>query len=427
MRAPARTLGLALLLATTCGATGAWASDRQKRAADDFVQTPAPEQATNTPLPVYVEATSDDVARVIVKYEGPTMNEWVRLEMKRMGRGWGALIPCGAMTTGTMRYWIQGFDAGGDAVASSGDPRHPFEVPVREAITSEPPRLPGRAAPRACAGGQEAPLPSVPTPPTAASERAPVAAAPPIPPGPGTFARWWIGVSGAIDFTTLPAGNDVCALGPSGAPANASGYYCTTPTGADFPANGAENATIAPGQSGQASGGLRAGNLRALFAFDYAFTPNVLVGGRLGYVFNAYPSSGAAVAARHAFGSGIELEARGTYVFGDDALSHGGFAPVVFGALGLAEFDAHTSVTATKALPYTYVDSSGNNQTITVAVNQPAVAWRTSGPWFVGVGGGFRYQFSQRAAFTGAIRLNAAFGGATMVTYGPEIAFQYGF
>jgi hypothetical protein len=52
--------------------------------------------------------------------------------------------------------------------------------------------------------------------------------------------------------------------------------------------------------------------------------------------------------------------------------------------------------------------------------------WVTSGPFFVAAGSGVRYQFSQRAAFTAYLRVNAAFGGAMLFGLGPEVAFQYG-
>jgi hypothetical protein len=39
-----------------------------------------------------------------------------------------------------------------------------------------------------------------------------------------------------------------------------------------------------------------------------------------------------------------------------------------------------------------------------------------------------RYQFSLRAAFTGAARVNAVIGGnGLMMTYGPEVGVLYGF
>ena len=99
----------------------------------DFEHTPAPEQKANTPLPVYAEISSD-IARARVKYKGAGMSDWARIEMKRMAKGWAALIPCGAVTDGKMRYFIQGLDSEGDVEASSGDPKHPFEIERKKII-----------------------------------------------------------------------------------------------------------------------------------------------------------------------------------------------------------------------------------------------------------------------------------------------------
>ncbi len=379
----------------------------------DFTHTPATEQKVNTPLPVYAEISGTEITQVVVKYKGAGMTEWTRLAMKRVGQGWGAIIPCGAVTAGTMRYWIQGLDADGNAAASSGDAKHPFEVPIRSEIESQAPHLPGRAAPQSC-GESEVEEGRAehgePAEEDHASERAGIA-------GPSAYARWWVGVAGTVDFLSLPGGNDVCALNSNAAPANTQGYYCTNPNGSDFPtrSDGAQNAALVPGQAGQVGGGLHPGDLRALIAVDYALTPEILVGARLGYVINSYPGADAAVSDHHAYGSKIHLEARGTYVFGDAPLTHEGFAPTVFVAAGMAEFDGHVATIV-----------SMTQKASKLLISQPVNAWLTSGPWFLAVGGGARYQFSPRAAFNAALRVNAAFGGSTLLTYGPEIAFQYG-
>ena len=196
------------------------------------------------------------------------------------------------------------------------------------------------------------------------------------------------------------------------------GYYCTNPDGSDFPSrsNGSQNASLVPGEAGTVTAGVHPGNVRALVAVDYALSPEILVGVRLGFVLNTYPSGGAAVQNRHAFGPGLHVEARGTYVFGDAPLTHEGFAPTVFVAAGMAEFSGHVASIV-----------SMTQKASSEPISQPVDVWLTSGPWFLAAGGGARYQFSARAAFNGAVRVNAAFGGATLFTYGPEIAFQYGF
>jgi|CZKU01.1.fsa_nt_gi hypothetical protein len=393
----------------------------------DFVHTPATEQKAHTPLPIYLEYPGAPLGRVIVKYAGTGVKTWSRIEMKHLGAGWGVLIPCGSVTAGTMRYWIQGFDENGEAAASSGDPKHPFVVPIREELSnaSNAPHLPGRAAPQTCsedtAPADEA-VPAPATPPAARSHAAHEAGELPAEEaGEPTFARWWVGVSGAVDFLSLPSGSNLCKLTEAGAPANPSGDYCTNPDGSDFPvrtAGGpAQNTALVSGKAGQLTGGLAPGDLRAMIAVDYAVTSSILIGGRLGYVVNSYPTSGAAVTDHHAFGAKVHVEARATYVFGDDPLGRRGFEPAVFAALGISEFDGHAASFVTL-----------NTTTGHPAVNQPVNVWVTNGPWFVAVGGGARYQFSQRAAFTGALRVNAAFGGTgALLTYGPEIGFQYGF
>jgi hypothetical protein len=394
----------------------------------DFEHTPAPEQKANTPLPVYAELPSGDIARARVKYKGAEMSDWARVEMKRMGKGWGALIPCGAVTAGKMRYFIQGLDSEGDVEVSSGDPKHSFEVPIRTEIASAAPHLPGRAAPQMCeentpaepahgepahgepAHGEPDEEPAEHATEHETSRRAPT--------GPLPYAHWWVGAAGAIDFLVMPGGTDLCALTPTTAPANLSGYYCTNPDGSDFPsrASSAQNSALIPGQSGTVPGGLHPGDVRVLVAVDYALTPSILVGGRIGGVLNTYPGA-AAVTFHKAYGSKLDWEVRGTYVFGDAPLTHEGFAPTVFASAGMAEFDAHVASIV-----------SMSQKAPNVPISQPVNIWLTNGPLFLAVGGGARYQFSPRFAFNAAARLNVAFGGTgALVTYGPEIALQYGF
>jgi hypothetical protein len=231
---------------------------------------------------------------------------------------------------------------------------------------------------------------------------------------PTAYAIWWIGVAGSAEFDVLPSAQDVCVLTSSVLPVNSAGYYCTNPNGTDFPSRlaGAQNASLVPGQAGEVSGGVHPGDVRGMVTVDYAVSSSFLAGVRLGLVGNAYPGS-AAIGDGHAFSSRIHLEARGTYLFGDAPLASLGFAPMAFLATGAAEFDGHTT---------TFVSMKN------IAGQQPVVAWKTSGPWFLALGGGLRYQFSRRAAFMAAVRANAAFGGVgVLLTYGPEITFQYGF
>jgi hypothetical protein len=120
----------------------------------DFAHTPPAAQRSRTPLPLYFEYNGDQkIVRVTVKYEAPGTHEWRRLDLPRANNGWGGVIPCGDVTTGTVKYWVVGFDGNGDAVATSGDTRQPFSVPIREGAVAEAPHLPGRSPPRRCSPG----------------------------------------------------------------------------------------------------------------------------------------------------------------------------------------------------------------------------------------------------------------------------------
>lgn len=388
----------------------------------DFTHTPAAEQKVNTPLPVYVEYPgTSTVARVIVKYRGPKATEWQRANLKRMGGGWGGVIPCGDLARGTMRYWIQGFDEGGDPIASSGDPKHPYTVPLRDEIGGDAPHLPGKSAPKTCGEETECP-PGFPgcgeEKPTGGEaggeeEEHPSKA---TQEGGQRYARFWLGVSAELpDFMQMPAGDDLCKLTSSAVPANSAGAYCTLPDGSDFPSRGSalqNNQLSIQGKAGHSDGGIQPGDIRVMATFDYALSAKFLIGGRLGYVFNAYPGQ-AAVSAGHAFGPKVHAEARATYLFGQAPLTRTGFAPMVFAGMGLSEFDGHVTSAVT-------LDN--------VAGQQPVNIWVTDGPFFIALGAGVRYQFSLRAAFTAAARVNSVIGGnGLLLTYGPEVGVLYGF
>ena len=234
----------------------------------------------------------------------------------------------------------------------------------------------------------------------------------PAPPA-SSFQRIWIGVAGAIDIDFLPSGQDLCKLYPNAQPGNASNAYCVNPDGTDYPSRvtAAENNALVQGQSGGVGGGARIGNIRAMLTFDYAATPSVMLGARLGYVANTYPGT-AAVTDGRAFGHPLHVELRATYLFGDASLAHVGLAPMAFVAGGVSEFDGHVSSFVTPT-------NSGT---------RPVVVWYTDTPWFFTLGGGVRYALSLRAAFTGALRGNLSFPkNGLLPTLGPELGFQYGF
>ncbi len=411
----------------------------------DFGHTPPTEQATNTPLPLYVDGGPDSVARVVVKYRSESMSSWKRIDMKKLDEGgWGALIPCGDVTSGTLRYYIQGLDESKTPVGNNGDAKHPYTVQIKDTISGDAPHLPGKEPPKSCSASSDCPpdFPGCSKSGDSAGDNGDdngdEEEKPSKPAGP--FKKVWVGVGVEMEFISLPSGNDVCALNTSSAlPSNSNNLYCTTQSGADFPtrATPAQNlslctaaaaaAGLCPGDAaGHSGGGIVPGDMRLMVALDYAFTANLLVGARLGVSLFTYPGQ-AAVSDGRAFGvTRLYGEARGTWVFGDNALGSPGIKPMVMLGAGAAEFDGHTSsglayCTAPQPFP---AGKPCQGPFATGNVN----IWQTNGPLFGMLGGGVRWNASDNIAITGAVRLNMSFGVNGLVpTYGPEIAAMYGF
>ncbi|MGH7437679.1 MAG: outer membrane protein [Polyangiaceae bacterium] len=405
--------------AQTLAATGPGAPPPEQPIGGDFTHTPPTEQKIRTPLPIYVEPPEGtSLAHVVVKYKGSKMDDWSKVELSKMGEGWGGVIPCGAVMEGPLTYWVQGFDASGQPAASSGDPKHPFTVPIRDEISGDAPALPDKPPPKTCAPGETG---GAGEGEGGSDEGSGVASR-------GRYARLWVGLGVSFELMSMPSADNACVLAipgqgaPMGFPLNSSNLYCTDPTanGADFPSrsgtagNDQLRGYIAPGRggsAGQSRGGIQPGDIRLLLSVDYAMTQNLLLGGRLGYVANAYPGSAAGQDGRAATFR-VHVEARATYLLGSAPLEHVGFAPLGMAGLGLAEFDGHVS---------SFVGAPG---TPTNAVD----IWDTDGPFFLFIGAGARYAFSPRIAATAAIRLNLALGGnGALATFGPEFGVQYGF
>lgn len=383
-----------------------------------FAHAPAAEQRAGTPLPVYVEGGPATVERVTLHYAFQDAHaageSWRDVTLERVGTGWGGVVPCADVTLGSMRYFVEGLDAAGAKVAAAGDAQHPYEVPIRPAITGEAPHLPGQAAPAACV--EAVPAGEVAVVQTPAPEGAPEPKM--------RRRRFWIGVAGSIDFMDVPSGDDLCLRNAATMrPTNGSNLYCTTLDGKDFPPASVINGTqgdIVPGQGqgGHSDGGLQLGDVRYLAAVDYALTANALVGVRVGVVTNRYQGNDA-VRDKRAFGPILHAELRASWVFGHDPLIGSNVAPLVFVAGGVSEFDAQvkSNVAITQGTPPSQTQ-------LPVPVN----IWHTDGPGFVGAGVGLRLTIGSVFAISPAVRGSLVFGGNGVVpVFGPELTLQFGF
>ena len=219
--------------AQALAAAGPGAPPPEQPIGGDFSHTPPAEQKIHTPLPIYVEPPEGtSLAHVVVKYKGSKMDDWSKVELTKMGDGWGGTIPCGAATEGLLAYWVQGFDASGSPAASSGDPKHPFTVPIRDEISGDAPSLPDKPPPRTCAPGETGEGEGE----GGGDEGGGTVAN-------GRYARLWVGVGVTFELMSMASADNACVLAypgegpPPGYPLNSANLYCVDPSnGADLPA-----------------------------------------------------------------------------------------------------------------------------------------------------------------------------------------------
>ena len=416
----------------------------------DFNHSPVIEQAVRTPVPIYAEYTgSEQLVRVIARYKAFGMTEFKPLELKKMSNGWGGTVPCVDVVQGSLQYYLQGFNAQNDPIATAGDRNNTFKVPVKTKIDSDPPHLPDQAAPSQCADKGDCP-PGFPCAKAGGETKAPEESG-------GTklegedceesnecksnecksskctapedqstkFPRVWIGVSGSLDLNFLSSAQDVCLLDNTGLPLNTSGYYCTNSDGSNYPSrnygtppdtdkNGAQNKLLSAGKAGSVNGGTVVGNIRVDLSFDYAVTRNALVGARLGLVLGRYP--GTAYGNDGGFTLQVNFEGRFTYLF-----LPGGVTSLVnvvgFAMVGASQYDGEVDVPVTE---------TGTPGTKTVQ------AWHTSGPLYGGVGGGIRLALpagkgGKYIAAQLAPKFIYSFGNGGTFAIEPELALQFGF
>jgi hypothetical protein len=445
--------------------------------AGDFTVAPVTEQQVRTPIPIYVDYPgSETLKRVMAKYKGIGMPDWKSIELKPIGSGFGATTACADVQAGDFAYYVQGFNEANDPVASSGDRSNPFHVNVKTGAVGDPPHLPGASPPSQCADTSDCP-PGLEGCSKGAAGPAAVdtslkgegvaceedgecqstnckdmkCTAPPEDTSKPKRKKLWIGVAGSLDLSFLSSSSNVCELylpstvggvtvptsgatppvgtgsNAPGTPTNTKGYYCTQ-NGTDFPsrANASEAANIVHNSVDSVGGGMVPGNIRLLASFDYAFTTNMMIGARLGYVARTYPGTEAS------HFPPIHAEARYSYVFGDDPIGKAGFHPIIFTGAGVSEFDASVSVAVFESSQTSAANGwsspVANPNCKSLKCGDTVSAWQTNGPLFLEIGGGARWELTPGVAALLDLKLVGAIGGnGFAVIPTPEAGVQFGF
>lgn len=319
--------------------------------------------------PIPISCTSEEEATSAeLKYKEFGGDKWATLKMKKKGDAFLAEIPCGAtQMVGGLKFYVRAKDAAGDTIDNYGTKREPVEISVVNSTEAEPPSFPDEDPPDRCAEEVECP-PGMPGCGAAKrgdkgwgatceetrecqsglacmngtcetgggcssdsdcgsgascvdGECAGASSS-------GKQRKLWVGVALGFDMAFI-SGDEVC----SQASQKDEGFAC-------FYSGGDQQYPFdpQPGKANKISGGLAFGTIRALIDGNYFVTPNISVGGRLGYAFNGgpQPEGGNAFLPFHA-------EGRLSYWIGDSTKL--GLRPFVHVGGGLAQVDAKLKVT----------------------------------------------------------------------------------
>ncbi len=453
--------------------------------AGDFAHTAPPEELVRTPLALYAEYTGGEtLARVIVKYKGAGMGDWKPVELKKSGdTGWAGLIPCKDVTQGTMTYYIQGFNAANDPVATSGSRNKPFSVPVKTQIAGDPPALPGQDPPKQCGelAGAECP-PDFPgcTTKKASGEDC----------DKNDQCKSNACVGGKC--AEKKSGGDDCQADDECASGTCSDGKCTEAKKADGDdCESSDECDSGSCKEGKCSGG-GSKSPRFFVGLSVSIDLYALSGAQNVCVLNGYghtsPQPGDGTGPYTSgnpytcLTSGGQAFPGNSFTANNSIRTGAGSSDQVLGGLGrgpipiTASFDyalnpnmllgarvgyeALTIPTGAAFPPlhlearYTYLfgkdavsaklapmalaavgagefDAMVPVQVLPKNGGSPANvnAWLTAGPIFGALGGGLRLQVSKRIFATGAVKLQGAFGGTAGFLFGvvPELGIQYGF
>ncbi|MDP3276438.1 MAG: hypothetical protein Q8Q09_14665 [Deltaproteobacteria bacterium] len=121
---------------------------------EQLLHEPVIEQVARTPVPIAVETGAFGPARVELAWRAGPGN-WTRVRMERLGRGWGAEIPCESVRGSSLEYFVTAFDERDLPAAEAGNEDTVFRINIVTTRTRPAPALPGRLPPEVCRDANE--------------------------------------------------------------------------------------------------------------------------------------------------------------------------------------------------------------------------------------------------------------------------------
>lgn len=427
-------------------------------AGGDLEHTPPAEQAINTPVPIYIEVPEEvTVAKVSLKYKPFGATKWNTVEMNRIGKGWGGMIPCeDTRATGDVKYYIVVTDEGGEQL-KAGSQKEPHRVAIKREIEGDEPSYPGKKPPAQCEDPANCP-PGLPGCPSGKGEK--------------RGEKGWgstcdadqecqaglicqngqceegkrdgeggsggggaasigkkniIGVGAQLDLMLISTAENVC----SGT--NLS-YYCFY--------EGTENrffgAPISATGTNGVQGGFAPGGARVFASYDRELVglgPGTLgVGAKLGIAFGGHPESTETVPnSLHALMvpfPPIHFEARGYFAFGGSMFEQGKIRPYAFVGGGAGKVSASVPVTVCDSLEKDgttdVLDGDDSCSRTVEATPRPLDAYQISGLGFISAGGGATYGITPNFGINAELKIMfmvPTFAVVVAPSVGPVFAF----
>lgn len=328
-----------------------------------------------TRMPLPISCTTDmGATSAILKFQEYGSSEWKKIEMKKVGEYFQAEVPCNVTgTAGPFKWFVGAKDAAGEYVDQYGSKNQPAIFNLSEAASAAP-AFPGQAPVNRCADSSDCP-PDFPGCASAASSQqcgdldwgqscknsgdckcglmcdggtctsAPSCTADSDCNGgtcvdgtcnmgggekaeAGPFKRHWLGLDAGVDITFL-GGENLCTRDR----AATYGSYC-------YGSDGTPYISDVSGGLFSVGSGMGMGQVRIKLGYDFAITPNIMVGARVGIGLVNTPPSPPDGTPDDPPGTGssffpVHGEARFTYNF--IGLDKKGFRPAVFVGGGVAE------------------------------------------------------------------------------------------
>jgi hypothetical protein len=359
------------------------------------------EQAVYTPVPLFMTAPADTDS-VKLMYRSPGNPKFRSMGLRRFKDGWAGEVDCESVskTPGAMEYYFVMYDEMGRETGRVGDEFEAFNIPIKNSISGAGPALPDQSPPGSC-------------------KEAVAADCPPGFPGCETFSdeAWaqeeevddtadapsvWVTVGFQQDFLLMPASTGACLSDseygcyygagyrdPSQPLRDGSGNLFTqqNASGQQVSVNSEAGVADASGTlqgAGTINSGFALATQRVLLGVDYAATPSLLVGLRLGYAFSGGPAQDTLQNKGAAF---LPFHVEGRLAYWFTGAHRGALRPYAQLSGGMAQIDSSVNVDIVDT-QYISECATKGNKAGSGCLKRTVNAWRKTGTVFASAGFG---------------------------------------